>query len=73
MKRTLTIVLALVLALGMCIPVFAETEKTNEEWTGTLRITGPGQMGNNPDDSEDLATGIVKPGYNKLIEEFNKD
>lgn len=71
MKKSLSVVLALALALAMCVPAIAEV---NTELTGTLRFVGPGLFADvGPDGVEDLVTGRMKPGYNALIEEFNKD
>jgi len=51
----------------------APDQKTNE-MTGTLRFVGPGLFaGVGPDGTEDLVTGEKRPGYNVLIEDFNKD
>ncbi len=75
MKKTLCVALALVLTLAMCIPAFAESDaEPKTEFSGTIRLTGPGLFSDvGPDGSEDLITGKMKPGYNELIAEFNKD
>ena len=70
MKKLLCILLTCLILVSLT----AAVAEPNTEVSGTVRIIGPGGL-NDPgaDGTEDLITGIFKPGYNKLIEEFNKD
>ena len=70
MKKLVCVLLTCLLVLSMSA-AFAEA---NTELSGTVRIIGPGQL-NDPgaEGTEDLITGIFKPGYNKLFEMFNED
>lgn len=70
MKKLLCILLALLMTCAMTA-AFAEG---STELSGTIRIIGPGALnGPGAEGTEDLVTGVYKPGYKALIEEFNKD
>ncbi|NLG25388.1 MAG: extracellular solute-binding protein [Clostridiales bacterium] len=73
MKRTLALLLVVLLGLMVAAPSLSSAEGSADV-TGTIRIVGPGALnGPGAEGAEDLITGVFKPGYKALIEEFNKD
>lgn len=74
MKTNLKRILCTTLVLVMVMALSTAFAEANTALTGTIRIIGPGALnGPGAEGAEDLVTGAFKPGYNALIEEFNKD
>lgn len=72
MKKLLSVVLALALALSMCATALADYQVNKEvaAKTATLTIFGPGVWAVGEQDSTDLISGVTKPGYHVVKERW---